>query len=81
MEGMDYIFAILKRILTVIFTVFFDFIFDIFKGVVYKCLKFIVSWMIRHKSLIRRILPLMTWFLFAALLIYAMILGVQLVSI
>ena len=52
-----------------ILTVIFDFIFNIFKGVVAKCLKFIQSWMIRHSVLIRRTLPKMTWLL-AVLLIF-----------
>nr|DAK52640.1 MAG TPA: hypothetical protein [Microviridae sp.] len=73
--------SILKQIFHVIFGVIFDFLLDILKGVTLKCLKFIVSWMIKHKSLIRRFFPLMTWLLLVALLIYAMIIGVRLVSI
>jgi hypothetical protein len=72
--------AILARILTVIVSAIFDFILNILKGVVTKCLRFIQSWMIRHSALIRRTLPKMTWLLAVLLVICVTIVGVLLVS-
>nr|DAH56591.1 MAG TPA: hypothetical protein [Microviridae sp.] len=64
-----------------ILTVIFDFILNILKGVVVKCLRFIQSWMIRHSVLIRRTLPKMTWLLAVLLVICVTIVGALLVSI
>jgi hypothetical protein len=73
--------TIFVRILTVIVTAVFDFILDVLKGAVTKCLKFIQSWMIKHSASIRRTLPRMTWLLAVLLVICVMIVGVLLVSI
>jgi hypothetical protein len=79
-EGVNLEIIILMRILHVIVAAVFDFILNILKGVVTKCLKFIQSWMIRHSALIRRTLPRMTWLLAVLLVICVMIVGVLLVS-